>query len=148
MNPQTNENKKNNLTRTYQLEKPRYVLQMYRIHRGTKPKRCRQVRLFSELLPHTLPKLMIQRGGASLLFSFTYENGVSCERWREPPFIVFKVGSRQKHIWKVIRRSRGHATSKCTWTGGRPGVADPRGRPAPHVSHSSLSSSETLTCGP
>ena len=52
---------------------------MYRIRRGTKPKRCRQVRLFSELLPHTLPRLMIQRGGASLLFSFTYEMVCVCE---------------------------------------------------------------------
>ena len=121
---------------------------MYRIHRGTKSKRRRQVRLFSELLPHTLSRLMIQRGGASLLFSFTYENGVCCERWREPPFIVFRVGSRQKHIWKVIRRSRGHATSKCTWTGGRPGSADPWGRPAPPGRLSSLSSSGSLICGP
>ena len=46
---------------------------MYRIRIGTKPKRRRQVWLFSALLPHTLPRLMIQRGGASLLFSFTYE---------------------------------------------------------------------------
>ena len=45
---------------------------MYRIRRGTKPKRRRQVRLFSELLPHTLPRLRIQVG-ASLLYSFTYE---------------------------------------------------------------------------
>ena len=44
---------------------------MYRIRRGTWLERCRQVRLFSALLPHTLPRLRIQRGGASLLFSFT-----------------------------------------------------------------------------
>ena len=121
---------------------------MYRIRRGTKPKRCRQVRLFSALLPHTLPRLMIQRGGASLLFSFTYEMVCVCERWREPPFIVFRVGSRQKHIWKVIRRSRGHATSKCTWTGGRLGSADPGDRSAPPGRLSSLSSLGSLICGP
>ena len=45
---------------------------MYRICRGTKPKRCRQERLFYELLPHTLPRLRI-KVGASLLYSFTYE---------------------------------------------------------------------------
>ena len=118
---------------------------MYRIRRG---KRHRQVRLFSELLPHTLPRLMIQRGGASLLFSFTYKMVCVCERWREPPVIVFRVGSRQKHIWKVIRRSRGHATSKCIWTGGRLGSADSGGRPAPPGRLSSLSSSGSLICGP
>ena len=121
---------------------------MYRICRGTRPKRRRQVRLFFELLPHILPRIRIQRGGASLLFSFTYEMVCVCERWSEPPFIVFRVGSRQKHIWKVIRRSRGHATSKCTWTGGRPGSADPGGRPAPPGRLSSLSSSWSLIFGP
>ena len=115
---------------------------------GTKPKRRLQVRLSSVLLPHTLPRLMIQRGRVSLLFSFTYENAVCCERWREAPFIVFRVGSRQKHIWKVIRRSRGHATSKCTWTGGRPGSADPGGQPAPPGRLSSLSNLGSLICGP
>ena len=120
---------------------------MYRIRRSTKPKRRRQVRLFSVLLPHTLPRLMIQRGEASLLFSFTYEM-VCWERWREAPFIVFRVGSRQKHIWKVIRRSRGHATSKCIWTGCWPGSAEPLVRSTPPGSSSSLSSSGSLTCGP
>ena len=120
---------------------------MYRICRGTKPKRRRQVRLFSKLLPHKLPRLMIQEV-EPLYSSPSHMKWCVCERWREPPFIVFKVGSRQKHIWKVIRRSRGHATSKCTWTGGRPGSADLGGRPAPPGRLSSLSSSGSLMCGP
>ena len=96
----------------------------------------------------TLPRLMIQRGGASLLFSFTYEMVCVVRGEGSPTFIFFRVGSRQKHIWKVIRRSKGHATSKCTWTGGRPGSADPGGRPAPPGRLSSLSSSRSLICGP
>ena len=73
------------------------------------------------------------------------------DAWKESeraPFILFKVGSHQIHLRKVTRWSSGHATSKCTWAGGRPGSAEPRSRSNPHGSHSSLSSSEMLTCGP
>ena len=42
---------------------------------------------------------------------------------REALFILVEVGSRQMHVWKVIRRLRGDSSSKCTWTGGWPGSA-------------------------
>src|SRR6185312_255498 len=74
---------------------------MYRIRRGTKSKRRRQVRLFSELLPHTLFRLMIQRGGASLLFSFTYVLAYLRSFWFGVTYLRGKGGKLQ---WSLLLR--------------------------------------------
>ena len=63
-------------------------------------------------------------------------------------FILVEVGSRQMLVLKVIRRFGADSSSKCTWTGGRPGSADPGGRSAPPGHLSSSSSFGRMACGP
>ena len=63
---------------------------------------------------------------------------------------IYTIGGRflPNARMEVIRRLGDDSSSKCTWTGGQPGLADPGDRPAPPGHLSSLSFSGRLTCGP
>jgi len=54
-----------------------------------------------------------------------------CVEGGEALFIALEVGSPPTHIWKVIRCLGSYSSSRCTWTGGRAGSAEPRVRPTP-----------------
>ena len=57
--------------------------------------------------------------------------GVCVERGERPYLYYLEVGFPPTHIWKVIRCLGGDSSSKCTYTGGKAGLAEPRGSADP-----------------
>ena len=115
-----------------------------------KSKRDRQVRLFSDPPPRTLPTLMIQVGVLLLLFFLNvYANAIERGKWR--PFYSLKgrfpPSLSMEMLITALKRIRENHRPRHTWTGASPGSDEPLVRPTPWHRLSPPSLAGRLTCG-
>ena len=118
-----------------------------------KTKRGRHVRLFSDPPPRTLPTLMIQVEHYYYFSSMCMRmrGNEICERVCGGPIYILKgrfpLFLDMETLLTAFGRIRENHRRKCTWTGTRPGSAEPGVRPPPWHRLSPPSLAGRLTCG-